>query len=177
MPGPARNASLASAASDRQPERAPMRHVERGSDRSQERKLERPDDRRLTDDGRFSIDMNKVPRGYVMEFKRHSIMGMQDTRNQVLVRRYHWQPVPHSMQPHFYGHLNTDPDKQVVVDGMGLYMRPRYLNDEAMAETRYDTDHQLSQQLQSLRLSSKDQVGDKNTYIKKQTVAVPQPVE
>jgi hypothetical protein len=104
-------------------------------------------------------------------------MGMPDKRNQVIIRQYHWEPVPHHMQPHIYGHLCENAEEHIIVDGMGLYMRPKYLNKEAEAEGKYDTDHQLSQQLQSLRLASKDQVGDKNTYIKKQTVAVAQPVE
>lgn len=161
----------------RSAERAPERSQERGTERLQERRLERPDNRRMTDDGRFSIDMNAVPHGYVMEWKRHSIMGMQDKRNQVLIRNFHWAEVPHSMQPHILGHLCKNQDEHIIVDGQGLYMRPKYLNDEAMAETKSETDYVLSQQLQSLRLTSKDQVGERFTKIKKQTVAVPQSIE
>lgn len=157
--------------------RAPERTQERATDRVQERRLERPDNRRLTDDGRFSIDLNSVPPGYVMEWKRHSIMGMEDKRNKVLIRNYHWTPVLHKDQPHILGHLCKNEDEHIVVDGQGLYLRPEYLNKEANAETKSDTDYQLSQQLQSLRLSSKEQVGERFTKIKKQTVAVPQPIE
>ena len=81
------------------------------------------------------------------------------------------------MQPHILGHLCQNEDEHIIVDGQGLYMRPRYLNDDANKEQRAETDYMLSQQLQSLRLQSKDQVGERNTYIKKQTVAVAQPVE
>jgi len=161
----------------RQAYRTPERGVERATERREERRLERPDNRRLTDDGRFSIDLNRVPEGYVMEFKRHTIMGMEDKRNQVLIRQYHWQPVPHKLQPHILGHLCKNEDEHIIVDGCGLYMRPKYLNQDAAEEHRRETDFMLSQQLQSLRLQSKDQVGERNTYIKKSTVSVPQPVE
>lgn len=157
--------------------RAPERTGERGTERLTERRLERPDNRRLTDDGRFSIDLNKVPPGYVMEFKRHEIMGMVDKRNQVLVRTYHWEPVPHSMQPHFFGHLCKNEDEHVIVDGQGLYMRPEYLNTEAREENRRDTDYVLVQQMKSLSGQSKEQVGPGNSYFKKQSIPVPQTIE
>lgn len=182
MPGPATRTASASRApqslsGEPIPERLTAHTAERASTRTVERRLERPDNRRLTDDGRYSLDMNAVPPGYVMEFKRHSIMGKEDIRNKVLIRQYHWEPVPHRMQPHIYGHTCTDPEQHIEVDGQGLYMRPKYLNDEANAETTWDTNHQLDQQLQSLKMSSKDQVTDRNTYIKKSVVQAPQAVE
>ena len=174
----ARNATLHSPQPiSRTPDRTPERTLDRRSDRVDERRLERPDNRRLTDDGRFSIDLNRVPHNMVMEWKRHPIMSMVDKRNQVVIQQYHWKPVLHRDQPDILGHLCTNPDEHIIVDGLGLYMRPKYLNDEAMAEGKWETDHQLSQQLQALRLTSKDQVGDRYTAIKKQTVAVPQPIE
>lgn len=159
----------------RTPERAIA--ADRSTDRVPERRLERPSNRRKTDDGRFAIDLNAVPPNTVMEWKRHEIMGLRDKQNQVLVASYHWKPVPHHMQPQILGHLCKNQDEHIIVDGLGLYMRPRYLNDEAMAEAEADADYQLSQQIQSLKISSRDQVGDKFTKIRKQTVAVSQPVE
>lgn len=163
---------------DRPASRTPERNADRTSDRRPERRLTRPNRRSMTDDGRFSLDKSRVPDGFVMEFKRHEIMGLKDIRNQVKVREYHWTPVTHEMQPHFYGHLCQDPNKQIVVDGLALYMRPEYLNEDATRETQDATHRQLSNQLQSLRLSSKDQVGGMNTYIKKTgVIPVPQTVE
>lgn len=157
--------------------RVPERVAERGTERRDERRLERPDNRRLTDDGRFSIDLNAVPPGFVMEWKRHQIMGMNDKQNQVRIRQFYWEPVTHKMQPQILGHLCNNNDEHVMIDGMGLYMRPEYLNEEARAEDRAATDHVLGEQLQSLRLSSAQQVGSARTFIKKQTVGISQPVE
>lgn len=169
--------STAQPISARTSARAPERTPERATERTESRRLERPDNRRLTDDGRFSIDLNAVPPGMVMEWKRHSIMGMEDKRNQVTVREYHWVPVTHSQQRHILGHLCKNDDEHIIVDGQGLYMRPEYLNEEAQEEHRRETDYVLGQQMQSLRMSSKEQVGEARTKITKQRVAVAQPVE
>lgn len=161
----------------RQPERVMQRAPERSTDRVEERRLSRPSQSWLTSDGQFSLDMAAVPKGFVMEWKRHTLLGQQDTKNQVTIRQYHWEPVPHKMQPHILGHLCKNDDEHIVVDGLGLYMRPKYLNDEANAEQQQNTDYVLSQQLQGLKMSSKDQVGSGNTYIKRQSVPAAQPVE
>lgn len=176
---PTARASLHSAqpVSGSSPSRTPERRLERAAERRDERRLSRPTNENLTNDGRFSIDLSRVPPGYVLEWKRHTIMAQEDRQNQVTVRKYHWQPVPHKDQPHILGHLCQNPEEHIIVDGMGLYMRPAYLNEDARAEEEAKTNFVLSQQLQSLRMSSKDQVGAGNTYVKKTTVAVPQPVE
>lgn len=142
------------------------------ADRQSTRRLERPSRGKLTADGPLSVDLSQVPDGYVIEWKRHSVMGMEDTHNQVIIQQNHWKPVPHKDQPHIYGHLCKDPQKHIVVGGLGLYMRPEYLNEDARKEHIEDTDDVLGNQLQSLRLSSREQVGDRFTRIKKSTVAV-----
>lgn len=152
------------------------RASDRVSDRRETRRLERPSRVAITDGGAFALDTNRIPNGMVMEWKRHEIMGFVDRHNQVVVRQNHWVPVPHRMQPHILGHLCKDPEQDIVVAGQGLYMRPQYLNADAMQEQQEETDYTLNQQLQSLRLSSKEQVGERFTKIKK-TVVAAQPVE
>lgn len=144
----------------------------RTADRQETRRLERPSRGRLTADGPLSIDLNQVQRGMVMEWKRHSIYGQPDDHNQVIVQQNHWKPVPHKLQPHVYGHLCKDDERHIIVKGLGLYMRPEYLNEDARAEHEAETSDVLGNQLQSLRLSSKEQVGDRYTRIKKSTIAV-----
>lgn len=140
-------------------------------------RLQRPTHQRLTDDGKFSLDLNKVPDGYVMQFKRDALIGQNDRGNQVEVRRYHWTPVPHKMQPHFLGHTAKSPDEHIVVGGLGLYMRPEYLNEEAEKERLQETAAQTNNQLQALRLQSRGEVGDRYTRYKQNKVAAPQEVE
>lgn len=154
--------------STRQPERTHPRATER----TETRRLERPSRAALTDEGRFAVDLSLVPKGYTLEWKRHELMGMRDRRNQVIVRQNHWQPVPHKMQPHIYGHTCENEDEHIIVDGLGLYMRPKYLNEDAAQEHKETTDYQLGQQLQSLRLSSQQQVGQQYTKIKRTVEAV-----
>jgi hypothetical protein len=153
-------------------ERTAEREMERGTERVEERRLERPTRGNLSDDSRFAVDLSRVPRGFVMEWKRHELMGARDRRNQTVVRQYHWEPVPHKLQPHVYGHTCTNADEHIIVDGLGLYMRPAYLNEDAERETAENTAYNLNQQLASLRLSSKAQVGEQRTKIKREIVAV-----
>lgn len=152
--------------------RAPERSRERISERREEKRLERPNMGRLSDDGRFAVDLDKKPRDMTYNWKRMQLFGQQDKRNQVLTQQFHWTPVPHKDQPHILGHLEKDENAPIVVDGLMLCQRPSYLCDEAEREQFNETDYQTNQQLQSLKLSSKEQVGDRFTKIKR-TVAQP----
>lgn len=152
------------------------RTSERTLDRQETRRLERPSRARISEDGPLSLDFNRVPKGFVMEWKRHSCFGKEDTHNQVIVRQNHWTPVPHKIQPHIYGHLCEDPERHILVNGLGLYMRPAYLNEDAYREQQETTDDVLGSQIRALSLQSQEQVGKQRTRIKKSIVAG-QPVE
>jgi hypothetical protein len=155
---------------DRIASRLAGRATERSEERPTERKFQRP--QRGMTAAEAEVDQSRVPRGYIMEFKRHTIYGAQDRRNQALVRQYGWEPVTNEMQPHFAG-PGADPKAQVTRGSDALYMRPAYLNDEAHEEHSKDTDDVLRNQLMALKQESKGNVGEKNTYVKRQTVAVP----
>jgi hypothetical protein len=157
-----------------QADRTASRLAGRAPEQSGERKFVRPTDRGMTAEGR-KIDPRLVPKGYVMEWKRHSIYGAQDTRNKALVAQYGWEPVPNRMQPHIMG-MGADPEAQVTRGSDALYMRPSYLNDEAHNEHAQETDDVMRNQLNALKSESKGQLGAGgagHTFVKKQTVAVP----
>lgn len=155
-----------------------MANVEtsRASDRTVERpvqRLQRPG--HATSESRFAVDLNKLPRDMDVNWKRVSVFGLEDKRNQIICAQNHWQPVTHEMQPHILGHLGK-PGQPIIVDGQMLMIRPKYLSEEAEKERNQETDYQTQQQLQSLRLASKEQVGERFTKIKK-TFERGQPVE
>lgn len=156
----------------RGPERIPERVRDRVSERREEKRLERPNLGRLSDDGRFAVDLDRVPDGMTLNWKRMELFGQKDKRNQVLSQQFHWVSVPHKDQPHILGHLEADENAPIIVDGLMLCQRPTYLCDEAEREQTSTTDYQTNQQLQSLRLSSKEQVGERFTKIKR-TIAQP----
>lgn len=158
------------------PDRKQERARDRVSERHEEKRLERPNFGRLSDDGRFAVDLDRKPRDMTYNWKRMQLFGQNDKRNQVLASQYHWQAVPHKDQPHILGHLETDENAPIVVDGLMLCQRPTYLCDEAEREQVQETDYVTNAQLQSLRLTSKEQVGDRYTKIKK-TVAQVQAVD
>lgn len=156
-------------------ERTAARLADRSTDRPTERKFQRPTNRGFTADG-GEVDQSRVPQGYVMEWKRHSVLGASDKRNQALVRQYGWIPVPHKLQSHIMGPSCTNEDEPITRGSDGLYMRPAYLNDEAMEESQRDTDDVLRNQLNSLKNESRAKLGRNDaelTHVRKKTVAVP----
>lgn len=154
--------------------------AKRQSERAEARKLIRPSRAPLSDDGRFAIDFSRVPQGFTMEWKRETLFGLRDRRNLTTILANHWEPVPHKMQPHVYGKTATGDDEHVKVDGLGLYMRPTYLCDDAHLEDNETAAYQTNQQLQSLRLQSREQLGPGgagHTKITREVVKVAQPVD
>lgn len=146
--------------------RTPERTTERATER-----LHRPSDLSMSDPR--ALDETLIPRGVTMEWKRTALVGMADKRNQVISYRNHWKPVPHSMQPHFLGHLESDPNAPIIIEGLQLMMRPTYLVDDANKEYSDNTTYQLAQQLEGLRSNSIAHVGPKGTQIKRSFVAPP----
>lgn len=148
-----------------------QRMDDRQEDRQPER-LVRPGNVATMD--KFAIDKRRLPKGYVAEWKRVSLFGLQDRENQVMNHQFHWKPVPHEQQPHVLGHTGKT-GEPIVKGGLMLMMRPEYLKEEAIEERHHQTQYQVSQQLKSLRGSSKEQVGDRFTKFKREFVS--QPVE
>lgn len=148
-------------------ERSADRVRERVSERNEEKRLKRPNMGRLSDDGRFAVDLDRKPRDVTYNWKRMQLFGQNDKRNQVLISQFHWAPVPHKDQPHILGHLETDENAPIIIDGLMLCQRPTYLCDDAEREQLQETDYVTNAQLQALKLTSKDQVGDRYTKIRK----------
>lgn len=157
------------------PARTAERIAARTTDREPEKRLERPNAAHLSgDDILPKVDPMRVPKGYVMEWKRQSVLGAQDRRNMVQVARFHWQPVPHKMQPHMLGQFGKD-DEPIQIGGQILMMRPAYLSDEARQEHSAETQDVLRSQLQQIQ-DSKKELGpgfSQHAYMKTQRVQVP----
>ncbi len=159
-------------AQTRTAERIASRASERTVERDEERQLERPQASHMSSESLLPpINPGRVPAGYVMEWKRRSVLGAHDKRNMVQVARYHWTPVPHEMQPHMLGQFGHDGD-EIEIGGQVLMMRPAYLNDDANQENRAETQNVLASQLQQIR-DSQEAVGAKHAYMKSQRVQVP----
>lgn len=156
--------------------RMPSRANARQEIRREER-LTRPSRNGHQDQGPLTIDKSRIPPGFVMEWKRHSIFGKEDRHNRVVAEQNHWKIVPHKLMPNVLGSFgDTDPEQPIIVKDLGLYMRPKYLNEDAMEELREETAYTLDQQIKSLRVNSEEQVGKRFTKIK-QTMVPGQPVE
>jgi hypothetical protein len=160
------------AASPRQSDRDAIQPRRADRHEDQER-LHRPGNTTVND--RFSLDESRIPTGMVMEWKRVRLMGAEDRRNQVISQRNHWTPVTHEIQPHILGYLGKE-GEIIEQDGLRLMMRPKYLNDDANEEQQNDTAFQLNQQLTSLKLKSREEVGPQRTKISR-TYERTQPID
>ena len=139
---------------------------DRGGDRVDERQTRKVRMGNASRSNRFAINFDLIPPGMTLEWKRMTIMGQEDRHNQVQTRLNAWEPVPHSQQPQILGHFAIEnPEQPIVVDGLMLMQRPTYLCEEAEDEVKLETEFKLGQQLASLKLSSREQIGAERTKI------------
>ena len=77
----------------------------------------------------FYIDQGAVPPGWSYEWKRKTVMGMEDPAYQVQIARMGWEPVPASRHPN----MMPEGNKYLIIErkGMVLMERPKELTDEA----------------------------------------------
>jgi hypothetical protein len=85
------------------------------------------------DDWAFDIDPRKIPPDTSYEFKRTHTLNEPDHVHISNLALDHWRPVPTSRHPEKMP-AGTDPNAPIVVEGMTLMERPKYLTEEAHAE-------------------------------------------
>lgn len=121
--------------------------------RPEQRADQRPEPPRLTRHSRsldrFFIPPEIIPQGTSYEWKRMSVFGKEDTQHQVHLARNHWKPVPAGRHPELSGGVAGD-ERPIVIDGLILMERPKYLTDEARAEDQFNANRQVAQQLERL---------------------------
>lgn len=77
----------------------------------------------------FYIDQSLIPPGWSYEWKRKTVMGMEDPAYQVQLSRMGWEPVPASRHPSYMPVGNSY--NTIERKGMILMERPMELTEEA----------------------------------------------
>ena len=161
-PGRPRNA-------DRQPqhvagaaEREPMRDPAHEQPRTRTRMR-----RASVMDDPFYIPLEWIPEGMSVEWKRHSVHGMEDDFYIAQMRRQGWEPVdPRTCAPKLRQLVPEGYDKpNLIKAGQILMERPIELTREAIAEARSMSRQQVNEAEERLgrkakELSSKDLIDD-----------------
>jgi hypothetical protein len=97
---------------------------------------------------RFYVDPARIPDGMSYEWKRQTYVGKEDRTYQTMLAGNHWTPVPASRHPEI---TDEGGDKQIIVDGLTLMERPKYLTDEAHAEDKQQARRQVGDQMERLQ--------------------------
>ena len=131
-----------------------------------------------TDD--FYVDLDKIPDGWSYDWKRFTVLGMEDPAYQVALRRAGWTPVPAARHPEM---MPADSkDEAILRKGMILMERPQEISDEVRAIDKQRARDQVRVKEQQLNEAPNGQFERKNkdsplAKVKKSYEAVPIPEE
>ena len=100
-----------------------------------------------TDD--FWVDTSSIPDGWTYEWKRFTVVGMEDPSYQVGLRRSGWEPVPASRHPEMMP-MGYDGDDIILRKGMMLMERPKEITDEIRLKDKKAARDQIRMKEQQL---------------------------
>jgi hypothetical protein len=128
----------------------------------------------------FFVDPNSIPEGWTYEWKRHTVLGMEDPTYQVALRRTGWAPVPAARHPEMMpvGHK----DDTILRKGMILMERPEEITQEVRSIDKKRARDQVRVKEQQLSEAPNGQFERKNkdsslAKVKKSFEAMPIPEE
>ena len=128
----------------------------------------------------FFVDPDKIPDGWTYEWKRHTVLGMEDPSYQVSLRRMGWTPVPASRHPEMMPANHKD--DVILRKGMILMERPEEITEEVRAIDKKRARDQVRVKEQQLNEAPTGQFERKNkdsplAKVKKSYEAMPIPEE
>ena len=102
----------------------------------------------------FYIPVDEIPEGSSYEWKRHSVVGLEDPFYIAQLREQGWEPVDPKRHPNWLPPGYSMP--AIIKHGMILMERPIELTNEARAETRQAANKQIREAEQRLGMTPKD---------------------
>lgn len=128
----------------------------------------------------FFVDPSSIPDGWTYEWKRHTVLGMEDPSYQVSLRRTGWTPVPAHRHPEMMpaGHK----DDAILRKGMILMERPEEITQEVRSIDKKRARDQIRVKEQQLNEAPTGQFERRNkdsslAKVKKSYEAMPIPEE
>lgn len=119
-------------------------------------RMEQRTDQRLTltdsTASRFEIPASRIPDGMDYQWVSQTIFGQPDPRQSVPAAMNHWVPVPMRRHPELVGPaLSTaTPDAAIIIDGLMLCERPKYLTEERRNQERRAAASQVGEHMARL---------------------------
>ena len=102
----------------------------------------------------FYIPVDEIPEGSSYEWKRHSVIGLEDPFYIAQLREQGWEPVDPKRHPNWLPPGYNLPS--IIKHGMILMERPIELTNEARAESRQMANKQIREAEQRLGMTPKD---------------------
>ena len=133
-----------------------MRPIQRSDQRTPQRIVIR------TSANRFDIDESRIPPGMSYEWKRKTIMGMEDTESMANYEMNGWVAVPPSRHPEIMGMRQTQV-REILRGGLLLMERPKEITAQARDIEDFEARNQVATQMQRLRLNGHRAGGGKIT--------------
>lgn len=128
----------------------------RPQQRSEQRSFQRFAIRTPTN--RFNLDENLIPPNMTYEWKRKTIMGMEDVESQINYEANGWTPVPPDRHPELMGLRKTNAN-EIVRGGLVLMQRPVEITSQVQELEEFAARNQVAMQLQRLRMEGKRAAG------------------
>lgn len=105
----------------------------------------------------FDYDERKRPAGYVYEWKRCKLAGMEDEDNLIIAEQNGWTPVPASRHPELAGMraARERPDSAITKKGLMLMEQPIAYYEESKSLDKFAAQHAIESQIQRLGQQSR----------------------
>jgi hypothetical protein len=96
---------------------------------------------------KYYVDPKLIPDGYVVEWKRHEILGKPDKDNVIAMSHGQWKPYPASFYAELGGVVPYKTDSDIIDDGNGnvLMIRPLRFQEQAKNELYKRANAQMGQ--------------------------------
>jgi len=98
--------------------------------------------RMKTGSDKYHISPEEWPPGYVLEWKRHTILGQEDPTYEAELYQRGWRPVPADRYPGRWG--SRDAKGSIIVGGQMLMELPIQFYEEAKADERAAANSQIN---------------------------------
>lgn len=122
----------------------PIRAVQRAPQR---KRIYRSDDE-------FDLDLSKRPAGMAYAWKRVTLAGMEDRRNQVLAEMNGWTAVPAERHPELVG-MRANKGESIIRGGQILMEQPAEYEKESRDLDKFEAKDHLETQIQRLGLQAR----------------------
>lgn len=100
---------------------------------------------------RFDVDVSKIPEGMGYEWKRRTIVGMEDTEGLINCEANGWTAVPPERHPELTGSRASNA-RTIERGGLVLMERPKQITEQVIDMQEFDARNAIANQMRRLQI-------------------------